>query len=391
MLTFNYDNESGKDTNLNSIEEVMRDFDKFIKSSYMSGWINIDNFYINLCNEINEFVDELKKENRYMIVIGIGGSYLGAVSAIELMSKENNVFFIGPYLDKDYLEKIIDICKTENVIINVISKSGNTMETRLFFDILKPILRDKYGKEYIKHIISTTGRSGDLYKESIKNNYKIFNIPDNIGGRYSVFTAVGLLPMAFAGIDIKSLIHGVEEFNNQKEAFQYAIVRNNYFKNNKNIEIFVGYEKKFELFNEWLKQLFGESEGKNNKGIFPASVIFPKDLHSLGQYIQDGKKQIFETAIYVKSKEKSNNLYVDNDKMDGLLEAIIIGPIIAHREGGTPVNEIVIDSLDAYNLGQLYYFFELSCAISAYIMGVDPFNQPGVERYKSKIKEILNK
>ena len=165
----------------------------------------------------------------------------------------------------------------------------------------------------------------------------------------------------------------------------------NYFKNNKNIEIFIGYEKKFELFNEWLKQLFGESEGKNNKGIFPASVIFPKDLHSLGQYIQEGKKQIFETAIYVKNREKSNNLYVDNDKIDNLLEAIIKGPILAHRDGGTPVNEIIVDKLDAYNLGQLYYFFGLSCAISAHIMGVDPFNQPGVERYKSKIREILSK
>lgn len=391
MLTFNYDNELGKDTNLNSIEEVMRDFDKFIKSSYMSGWINIDDSYINLCNEINEFVDELKKENRYMIVIGIGGSYLGAASAIELMSEENNVFFIGPYLDKDYLEKIIHICKTENVVIDVISKSGNTMETRLFFDILKPILKDKYGKKYINHIICTTGNTGELYKESIKNNYKIFNIPDNIGGRYSVFTTVGLLPMAFAGVDIKSLIYGVLEFNNQQEAFQYAIIRNNYFKNNKNIEIFIGYEKKFELFNEWLKQLFGESEGKNNKGIFPASVIFPKDLHSLGQYIQEGKRQIFETAIYVKNREKSNNLYVDNDKIDNLLEAIIKGPILAHRDGGTPVNEIIVDKLDAYNLGQLYYFFGLSCAISAHIMGVDPFNQPGVERYKSKIREILSK
>ena len=369
-------------------------FSKLNATSDMSGWIDYPNS-INT-DEIISYVNKVKKNDTVLVVIGIGGSYLGAASAIKMLKPQdsNKVYFIGPNMDNEYLFDILDICENHDCIVNVVSKSGSTFETSFYHDIFKNMLIHKYGDKYNEHICCTTSTHGILYDEAILNDYQLFFIPDNIGGRYSVLTPVGLLPMCFAGIDIENLSIGAKDsfkdlITFENDAYKYAIIRNVLYKNNFNIELFIGYRDTFEMFNEWLKQLFGESEGKNFKGIFPAGAIFPRDLHSLGQYLQDGKKQVFETCLQLKNIKNMDSIYIDNAYMEKINNAIVRGAAQAHSDGNTPVLIFEIDKLDAYHVGYMFYFFEKACAMSAYLLGVNPFDQPGVELYKKNIKRLL--
>ena len=369
-------------------------FSKIRNTEKMLGWIdypsNID------INDIYEYIDEVKTDDTILVVVGIGGSYLGAAAAIDLLKPKDmdKVYFIGPTMDVEYLYKILNICDEHDCLINIISKSGSTFETSFYFDIFKNMLEHKYGDSYNEHICCTTSNHGILFDEAILNNYKIFNLPDDIGGRYSVLSHVGLLPMYFSGIKIKEILYGaiscirdlVPLYN---DAVEYAIIRNVLYKKGYDVELFVGYKESFYLFNEWMKQLFGESEGKDNKGIFPSSAIFSRDLHSLGQFLQEGKKHIFETGLQIMNDNKVDSLYIDNDKIKNINKAIINGAAQAHMDGDTPVILFEIDNLDDYHLGYMFYFFEYACAVSAYLLEVNPFNQPGVELYKKYMKNWL--
>lgn len=377
-------------------KDLSRDiyFDKLNSTADMSGWIDYPN-NINT-EEIISYVNNIKNKNTILVVIGIGGSYLGAAAAIKMLKPEDRdkVYFIGPNMDNEYLFELLSVCENHDCVVNVISKSGSTFETSFYYDIFKNMLMHKYGDNYNKYICATTSNHGILYQESVLNGYKTFFIPDNIGGRYSVLTPVGLLPMCFAGIDINAIANGAIDsvkdlMTLENDAYEYAIIRNVLYKRNYNIELFVGYRDTFEMFNEWLKQLFGESEGKNFKGIFPAGAIFPRDLHSLGQYLQDGKKQVFETCLYIKNNKNMDSIYIDNSYMNKINKAIVKGAAQAHSAGDTPVLVFEIDALDDYHLGYMFYFFEKACAMSAYLLGVNPFDQPGVELYKKNIKRLL--
>jgi len=364
------------------------------KSEDMLGWIDYPS-KIDV-NDIYEYVNNVKTDDMVLIVVGIGGSYLGAAAAIDLLKPKdmNKVYFIGPTMDAEYLYQILDICGKHDCLINVISKSGSTFETSFYFDIFKNMLEHKYGDSYNEHICCTTSNHGLLFDEATRNNYKIFNLPDNIGGRYSVLSHVGLLPMYFSGIKIREILYGATSCIRDlgpyyNDAIEYAVVRNTLYRLGYDVELFVGYKESFGLFNEWLKQLFGESEGKENKGIFPSSAIFSRDLHSLGQFLQEGKKHIFETGLQVINDNKIDNIYIDNDKIWDINNAIVNGAAKAHMDGDTPVILFEIDNMDDYHLGYMFYFFEYACAISAYLLEVNPFNQPGVELYKKYMKDWL--
>lgn len=345
--------------------------------------------------EILNYINEIKKENKIMIVLGIGGSYLGAKAAIDMLSLENNnVYFIGPSMDTVFLDKVLKLCEKEDFVLNVISKSGTTMETTMYFEIFEKVLKNKYEENWYKHICCTTSNIGKLYETAIENNYKIFYLPENIGGRFSVLSNVGLIPMAFAGINIEEIIEGSKEaiyhlVNPLNDTGKYAIIRNMLYKNDYKVEMFVSYFPYFNSFIEWLKQLFGESEGKNLKGILPSSLEYPKDLHSLGQYMQEGERIVFETQFMIKNPQHIENKYIDEKYFKKVRNAISIGTAKAHSDGGVPVIIFEIEKLDSYTLGYLFYFFEMSCALSAYLLGINPFNQPGVEEYKKNVKELL--
>lgn len=360
----------------------------------MSGWIDYP-LYVNDI-EISKYIREAKKNNQIMVVIGIGGSYLGAAAAINLLQPEDKdkVFFIGPNMDNQYISNVLDICMNNDCLITVISKSGSTLETAFCFDTFKRMLYDKYHADFFKHICCITSNHGLLFEEAIINGYKLFIIPDNIGGRYSVLTNAGLIPMAFAGVNIDHLLIGAiraaKELNSlNNDAYKYAIFRNILYMNGWNIELFVGYNESFQLFNEWLKQLFGESEGKDNKGLFPASVIFSRDLHSFGQYLQDGKKQVFETCFFIKNVRPAKNKYINNEYINNINKSIAYGAAEAHFEGGVPVIIFEIEEINPVIVGELFYFFEKACAMSAYLLGVNPFDQPGVELYKKNVKKLI--
>lgn len=385
-----------------------------------TGWVNLpSNFSKTELNEIRQTSQKIIKEAEIFIVIGIGGSYIGAKSAIEFLKSTNynylcsntpKIFFIGTNISAKATNDLIKICKNKHVIINVISKSGNTLEASIAFRVFKEFMEEKYGKiEAKKRIICTTGEnSGFLKKIADQENYKIFKIPQNIGGRYSILTSVGLLPMAVAGINIEKILKGAEKseqnFNNPKlnsnGCYKYAAIRNILYKKNKLIEILVAYEPNFLVFFEWWKQLFAESEGKNGKGIFPTSALFTTDLHSIGQFIQDGNKILFETTILCKeNKEKmlipNTNCGMDeidfiaDETMSYVNQKAFESTIQAHTSGGVPNCVIKIEKIDEYNFGELVYFFQKSCAISSLLQGVNPFNQPGVEIYKNNLEKML--
>ena len=385
------------------------------------GWVNLPNkISEELISDIEQTAESIRKKIEVMVTVGIGGSYLGAKAVIEALSdnfstlkNEANpkMLFAGNNLSEDYLFELSDLLKTKDWAITVISKSGTTTEPAVAFRILKAELEKKYGeKEASNRIIAVTDKEkGALKQLANQEAYKTFIIPDDVGGRYSVLTPVGLLPIAVAGFDIRKLIQGAIDTakntsveKNENYAEIYAAVRNLLYDSGFTNEILVNYNPKLSFFAEWWKQLYGESEGKEGKGIFPASVSFTTDLHSMGQYIQDGKRNLFETVISVEKtkyniileKDKTNLdklNYLAGKNIEEINKSAELGTLNAHLEGGVPNIRITIPEINEYNIGELIYFFEKACGISGYILGVNPFDQPGVEAYKRNMFQILGK
>ncbi len=362
----------------------------------------------------------LEREVDLVVVIGIGGSYLGAKAAIEALSHSFSahlgsqgpkVVFAGENLSEDYTAELLDLVRLHNTACVVISKSGTTTEPAVAFRLLKSHLEETYGKEEAcARIVAITDKArGALKSLSNQEGYKTFVIEDNVGGRFSVLTPVGLVPIALAGFDIEAMLKGAKDAeaalsqrSADNPAVRYAAMRNLLYDNGKKIELFASFNPKLQYLGEWFKQLFGESEGKDGKGIFPASVIFTTDLHSMGQYIQQGERILFETVVTVEHAGREVTIPSDPQDLDGLNylagkhvehcnRMAQLGTKMAHIDGGVPNLEIRIDRLDEYNLGQLFYFFEKVCGISAYQLGVNPFNQPGVEAYKKNMFKLLEK
>ena len=386
------------------------------------GWVDLPN-ELNNIQDIIDTAKEASKDIEIMVIIGIGGSYLGSKAVIDALSNNfsnyiNNpdktkIIFAGQNISEDYLFELLNFLKSKEWAITVISKSGTTTEPAIAFRILKNELEKRYGKQLaIKKITAITDKSkGALKQLANSEGYKTFTIPDDVGGRYSVLTPVGLFPIAVAGFDISELIKGAQYMHKRTNsdsnyedniAKQYAAVRNALYRKGKTIEILVNYNPKLHFIAEWWKQLYGESEGKENKGIFPASVDFTSDLHSMGQYIQEGLRNIFETVISVKNPDNKLKVPQDEMNLDSLnyiagkrIEDINkmagIGTSIAHIDGGVPNIKIEIPKINEFYLGQLIYFFEKACGISGYALDVNPFDQPGVEAYKKNMFALLEK
>ena len=386
------------------------------------GWLDLPEKYDKEEFErIKAAAEKIKKNSDILIVIGIGGSYLGARAAIEFLKSPNynalckdtpQIYFTGNSISSSALAELIEICEGKDFSINMISKSGTTTEPAIAFRVFRELIEKKYGKEGAKdRIFCTTDRAvGTLKGLADREGYETFVVPDNIGGRYSVLSAVGLLPIAVCGADIDQLMLGakdaMDKFNNSdlftNDCYKYAATRNILYRKGKNIEILVSYEPAFTLMNEWYKQLYGESEGKDNKGIFPASVIFSTDLHSMGQFIQDGSRNLFETVVLFDKCQREIVINNDPDNLDKLNflagktmdyvnKKAFQGTALAHNDGGVPNIVLNVGAMDEYNLGYLVYFFEKACAISGYLLGVNPFNQPGVESYKKNMFALLGK
>lgn len=370
---------------------------------------------------IKAAAERIKKQSQVLIVIGIGGSYLGARAAIEFVKSPNynllkkdtpEIYFVGNSISSSALNEVLSLCEGKDISVNIISKSGTTTEPAVAFRIFKKLLEDKYGKEEAKNrIYATTDKAkGTLKGLADKEGYETFVVPDDVGGRYSVLTAVGLLPIAVAGVDIDKLMSGaataMKEFDNEDLSsnicYQYAVLRNVLYNKGKTTEITVSYEPFMWCFGEWIKQLFGESEGKTNRGIFPSAMIYSTDLHSLGQYVQEGLRNLFETVVWI--KEPKSEVVIENDpqNIDGLNflsgktlqfveEQAFIGTCFAHTDGGVPNIVLELDRADEENLGYLIFFYEKACALSGYLLGVNPFNQPGVEAYKKNMFALLGK
>ena len=389
------------------------------------GWLELPtNYDKEEFARIKKAAKKIKKESDILVVIGIGGSYLGARAVIEALTssfynmlpnkqrKYPQILYVGNNLSPNYINELIEYIGNKDFSVNVISKSGTTTEPAIAFRIFREILENKYGiDEARSRIYATTDKAKGALKTLAQNEgYEQFVVPDNIGGRYSVLTAVGLLPIAVAGIDIDKLMLGAQtaqaRFDDPNlkynECYKYAVVRNILYKLYKNTEILVNYEPKMHYFTEWWKQLFGESEGKDQMGIFPAGVDFTTDLHSMGQYIQEGRRNLFETVISIKTPNSDITINPDDDNLDGLnylagkeLDYVnkkaMEGTIKAHVSGDVPNIVIEMEKLDEENIGELIYFFEKACAMSGNILGVNPFNQPGVEEYKKNMFKLLKK
>lgn len=386
------------------------------------GWVDLPVAYDKEeFSRIRAAAERIKKSCDILIVLGIGGSYLGARAVIEFVNSPlynalkkdtPDIYFSGNNISTTALCELLSLCEGKDICVNVISKSGTTTETAVAFRVFRDLLYKKYGEEGARsRIFVTTDRArGTLKHFADESGFETFVIPDDVGGRYSVLTAVGLLPVACAGIDIEELMAGASEMRTlclapdtkNNPALRYAILRNALYRKGKEVEILVGYEPYALLFNEWWKQLFGESEGKDNKGLLPDSVIFSTDLHSLGQYIQEGKRTLFETVLAIGDCGASFTIPHDEANIDGLNflsgktlsyvnEKAMLGTLLAHCDGGVP--NIVIEAPDrtARTLGNLIYFFEMSCAVSGYLLGVNPFDQPGVEAYKKNMFALLGK
>lgn len=386
------------------------------------GWIHLPSKYKDSeeYKRIKKCAEKIKKDSDILLVIGIGGSYLGARAVIEALHSsiygedktKPHVIFVGNNLSPDYINDIIHIIEGKDFSINVISKSGTTTEPAIAFRIFREIIENKYGlKEARERIyVTTDAKKGALKQLADAEGYEAFVIPDNVGGRYSVLTAVGLLPIAASGIDIDKLMQGAvnaeyrfdDKALEYNECYQYAVVRNLLYENGKEIEILVSYEPKLHYFIEWWKQLFGESEGKDGKGIFPAGCEFTTDLHSLGQYIQDGKRILFETVINIEKTKTDITINMDEDNLDNLNylagkqlsyvnQKAMEGTIQAHVDGNVPNIVLNVKELNEETLGELIYFFEKACAMSGELLEVNPFNQPGVEKYKTNMFKLLEK
>ena len=386
------------------------------------GWVDLPvNYDKEEFARIKIAAEKIKKSCDILVVIGIGGSYLGARAAVEfvksplynsLKKDTPDIYFAGNNISTTALTELISILDGKDFCVNVISKSGTTTEPAVAFRVFKAMLIDKYGEAGAKdRIFVTTDKArGTLKQFSDAAGYETFVVPDDVGGRYSVLTAVGLLPIAVAGIDIDAMMQGAadaraaytDKNNSENDAVKYAVVRNALLNDGKSTEILVGYEPYMLMMNEWWKQLYGESEGKDNKGIFTASVVFSTDLHSLGQYIQEGQRNLFETVINVKDPGAKFVIPDDPANVDGLNfisgkeldyvnKTAMMATLIAHNDGGVPNILIELSDRSAYSFGYLVYFFEIACAISGYMLGVNPFNQPGVEAYKKNMFALLGK
>ena len=387
------------------------------------GWVDLPvNYDKEEFARIKVAAEKIKKSCDILVVIGIGGSYLGARAAIEFVKSPlyNNlkkdtpdIYFAGNNISTTALCELLSICEGRDICVNVISKSGTTTEPAVAFRVFKALLTEKYGEEGAREriFVTTDKARGTLKKFSDEAGYETFVVPDDVGGRYSVLTAVGLLPIACAGIDIDAMMAGAalarERFFAsskiaENEAVEYAAIRNYLARNGKCTEILVGYDPYMLMLNEWWKQLYGESEGKDGKGIFPASVIFSTDLHSLGQYVQDGQRNLFETVISVNNSGAEFNIPNDPANVDGLNfisgkalddvnKTAMVATLIAHNDGGVPNIVLELEDRGAASFGYLVYFFEFACAVSGYMLGVNPFDQPGVEAYKKNMFALLGK
>jgi glucose-6-phosphate isomerase len=374
--------------------------DFFDKNKDMMGWYDIEKLFDhNLISDINSTASYIRNNCDVFLVIGIGGSYLGSLAMIEAIkpyfyNQKNNpqIYFLGTSLSSDYYYDLFDIIKDKKIIVNVISKSGTTFETSLAYQLIMNFMNNKYSKDELKEriIITTDKDHGKLREDVINNDYKSFIIPSNIGGRYSIFTPVGLLPIAVANIDINKIYLGVKAANNNiKNQIKYAIIRDLMYNKNKLVEAFVVYEPKLSSFTEWLKQLYGESLGKKEQGLLPVSFINTRDLHSLGQFIQEGNKILFETVINVENCKGKIYIKDYHKTLNEINNIAVIATAKAHLKGDVLNNIITIDEINETNLGYLFQFFMISCAISGYIENVNPFDQTGVEKYKQVMKDLL--
>ena len=387
------------------------------------GWVKLpSSISAQELADIKSAAADLRADNDYVISIGIGGSYLGAKAVIEALSNafapympqqanQPRVLFAGQNIGQDYLAELLKLLQGKKFGIIVISKSGTTTEPAIAFRLLRELLEKQEGKEAAnkKIVAITDARKGALRTMADKEGWRTFVIPDNVGGRFSVLTPVGLLPIAVAGFDIDKFVAGAAEMEQTTEhpgpnniSEEYAMMRNALYRSGRKIEILANYNPKLHYFGEWWKQLFGESEGKEGKGIYPASVDLTTDLHSMGQWMQDGERTIFETVVMVDEPNETCNVPYDNENLDGLNylagksvdevnQKAALGTAMAHKDGGVPVMTLRVNKLSEHSLGQLIYFFEKACGISAYLLGVNPFNQPGVEAYKSNMFKLLGK
>lgn len=385
-----------------------------------TGWVKLPSEYDREeFFRIQAAAEKIRADSETLVVIGIGGSYLGARAVIELLGSADprmaknkpEIFFAGNGLSTDALVELVEYVKERDFSVNVISKSGTTIEPAVAFRIFRALLEEKYGREKAKGRIyaTTDAHKGALKMLADAEGYETFVVPDAVGGRYSVLTAVGLLPIAAAGVDIGVLMAGAAEEMEvlarpgaENTAWQYAATRNALYTAGKSIELLVSYEPSFRFFAEWWKQLYGESEGKEGKGLFPASVEFTADLHSMGQYIQEGKRILLETVVKFKRSKKEIFIPADPVNMDGLnflsgkslqfvAEQAVQGTLLAHMDGGVPSMVLEADARNAATVGALIYFFEYACGLSGYLLGVNPFNQPGVEAYKKNMFALLGK
>lgn len=389
-------------------------------SDYL-GWVDLPFAYDKEeFDRIKQAAERIRGNSDALIVIGIGGSYLGARAAIDALSHtfhnqmdgETQIYFAGQNISSTYISHLLDILDGKDISVNVISKSGTTTESAVAFRIFRDYMEKKYGREEAKkRIFTTTDRAhGALKKLADEEGYESFVIPDDVGGRYSVLTAVGLLPIAVAGLDIDSMMEGAaaaaRKYNNPdlaaNESYQYAAVRNALYRKGKSIELLVNYEPSLHYVSEWWKQLFGESEGKDQKGLYPASVDFTTDLHSMGQYVQEGRRDLIETVLQVSKPRVELTIQEDPANLDGLNflagktmdevnKKAFQGTVLAHVDGGVPNLVVELDELNEYTFGGMVYFFEKACAVSGLLLGVNPFNQPGVEAYKKNMFALLGK
>ena len=426
-LNENYVNEFIKDAEYTNIQPMITAAHNMLKDKSGAGndflgWTTLPFDYDKEeFARIKECAKKVKDLCDVFVVIGIGGSYLGARAAIEFVRSPlyNNlkkdtpdIYFSGCNISAEALQELLSICEGRDVCINVISKSGTTTEPAVAFRVFRDLLEKKYGAEGAREriFVTTDKARGTLKKFSDERGYETFVVPDDVGGRFSVLTAVGLLPIAVAGIDVDALMKGAQDaavaYSNPdlaaNDCYKYAAMRNILYRKGKTTEILVGYEPSNQMINEWWKQLFGESEGKDQRGIYPSSVIFSTDLHSLGQYIQDGVRNIFETVLNVKSTGFTLEIPYDAENVDGLNflagmdlnrvnQTAMQGTLLAHVDGGVPNIVIDLEDKSEHSLGYLIYFFELACAISGYVLGVNPFDQPGVEAYKKNMFALLGK
>ena len=396
--------------------------DKSGLGSDFLGWVDLpENYGKEEFARIKSAAKKIQSDTDVLLVIGIGGSYLGARAAIEFLKGQNynrlrdgvpEIYFTGNSISGSALADIIKICENKRVSVNIISKSGTTTEPAVAFRVFRKMLEERYGeKEAAARIYCTTDKArGTLKALADSKGYECFVVPDDVGGRFSVLTAVGLLPIAAAGCDIDALMAGANkaraEYNDptveNNPCYRYAAIRNAFYRKGKAVELLVSYEPRFTMMAEWFKQLFGESEGKDNKGLFPASVIFSTDLHSMGQFVQDGARIMFETVVNIADngadvviEEEATNgdglNFLAGKPMSFVNQKAFEGTVLAHTDGGVPNLVITVDKADEENLGRLIYFFEKACAISGYMLGVNPFDQPGVESYKKNMFALLGK